>query len=167
MADFSPPEPVIPDFAASEAANAFSLVAQSENVVENVCKGLHYVLQIAVAADMTRVPEPEAQRLANGIVKAGPIFARSVDGKFSAELAKMGMMGALGLALLFGKTKDEITSSTSLALVLDHIDYVKVLMAEIKIAFLLEAIAQRGDAFRGALAGHRSLADLNSRASVH
>lgn len=142
------------DLIAADAADAFAAAARGENVLQNVMLGLGCVLQITHHPGMLRMPRAVVQQLEQAVVQAGLVLAEQDECKFSNSHHLLGMVGALATVSFFGKTKEEVTTSATLPLVLDYTDHMSLLMAELVVSVVEKRIQERGNVLQRALAGH-------------
>lgn len=153
------------DLIASDAADAFAAAARGEDLTANVVKGLDYVLQITRHPGMLRMTKSALPRLEQAVIHAGLALAEQGECKFSTAHQVLGMAAALGAVSLFGKTKEEVTALATLPLVLDYVDHMSLLMAELTARSVAQRIELRGSVLRRALA-EQSLSDYRHKPSA-
>lgn len=139
------------DRVAHDGARAFALAALGHDVIFNTVLGLRCVLQLSDHEGVVGLSDLSVKLLMDALDGAAPIIAEHVDTTLSAERACMGLGAAAGLVALFGKNCEQVTSATTLPMVMDRIDRVALLAAELDILSRRQSIEERGDVLRRAI----------------
>jgi hypothetical protein len=136
---------------AREGARAFALAALGYDVIYNVVLGLRCVLQLSDHDGVVDLSEPAVELLLEASRGATATIAEHVEEPISVERACVGMGAAVGLISLFGKPPEHVTTATTLPMLLDRIDHVALLAAELDVLSRRRSIDARGDVLRRAV----------------
>jgi hypothetical protein len=146
------------DHFAREGARAFALAALGQDVLYNTVIGLRCVLQLSNHDGVVGLSELSVKLLMDASRGAVPAIAEHVEETLSAERAYFGMGAAAGLIALFGKPPEHVTAVETFPLVMDRIDHVALLAAELDILSRRHSIEARGDVLRRAVQVRQFLA---------
>jgi hypothetical protein len=139
------------DHFASEGARAFALAGLGHDVIYNTVIGLRCVLQLSDHDGVVNLSELSVKLLMDASRGAVAAIAEQVEETLSAERACVGMGAASGLIALFGKPPEHVTTVTTFPMVMDRIDHVALLAAELDILSRRRSIEARGDVLRRAV----------------
>lgn len=137
------------------AIEAFASAARGEEILVSCVKGLNYVVQIADGPEALHVSQDDARELVSAIVGAGPVLAGLLGDTIVKDHYILGMVGAFGLASLFGKTGVEVRAEVTEPLLHDHFDHALLLLAELQTLLCIHRIEGRGNLLRDIMTDRR------------
>jgi hypothetical protein len=136
---------------AVEGVRAFIAATLHRDVVFNAVLGLRAILRLANHPGVAGMSAELVGDLleANGLAVSA--LAETVQKQLSEERINLGLGAAAGLVGLFGKSRDEVVAASTFNLVMDRIDHVALLTAELDVVHLNQSIERRGDVLRRAI----------------
>lgn len=133
---------------AIDGIRAFTAAALHHDVLHNAARGLRAVLKLSDHAGVVGISAEIVRDLSNASTDATPALATAVAETLTAECACLGMGAAAGLVALFGKTRDDVITATTLPLLMDRIDHAALLASRLDTIVLRQNIERRGDVLR-------------------